>query len=404
MADKGFKRFFRQSKDQLKRLRERIQHLKEVQKGKDDELDSIKAPKPEKEKEVVVHFSMLNIAQCTIVVLFLFAMANFVSEIGEILTLFFVALLFSAALNPSVNALEKRKIPRGVSVLIVFAVMITAIVFFVSKLVPLVAIQLVELAKNLGGLLSLDQLENAKYPFSKTIQPLLNDFLSNVDQETVINQLKESLEGIAQELQSFAGNAFSTVKALFNGVANFIMVLILTFFLVVDEKGVVNFFISLFPSKHAKYIIEKTEVIQHKVGYWLRGQIILMIVMFFVTWIGFTIIGVDFALTLAMIAGLAEIIPVLGPILAAIPALLVAFNESFFLVFWTLGFIAVIQQMEGSLLVPLIMRKAVGLSPIIVILAMLIGFKTLGVLGAIIAIPVTTALSIFVKDYAAKKK
>ncbi len=404
MADRGFKSFLRQSKDQLKRLSERIQKLKEIQKERDEELISPKAPKVEKEKEIVVKFSLFNIAQCTILILFLLAMANFVSEIGEILTIFFVALLFSAALDPTVDALERRRIPRSISVLIIFAFLIGGILFFVSKLVPLVAIQLVELSKNLNGLLTLDQVEHASYPFSKTIQPLLHDFLEHVDQEALISQLKHGVESFAEDLQSLAGNAFNTLKSLFNGIANFVMTLILTFFLVVDEKGVVDFFISLFPSKHGKYIIEKTEVIQHKVGYWLRGQVILMLVMFLITWIIFMALGVDFALTLAMIAGLAEVVPVLGPVLAALPALLVAFNESFFLMIWVFGFIIVLQQIENSVLVPLIMRKAVGLSPIIVILAMLVGFSTLGVLGAIIAIPVTTMLSIFVKDYAAKKK
>ena len=139
-------------------------------------------------------------------------------------------------------------------------------------------------------------------------------------------------------------------------------------------------------------------------GDWLRGQMILIIAMFTLTLIGLLILDVDYALTLAMMAGIAELLPVVGPITAGVPAVLVAFNESPWLAVWVVGLILLLQQIEGQILIPLIMKKAVGLSPIITILAVLIGFETLGILGIIIAIPVTATLSIFVRDYVSKKK
>jgi predicted PurR-regulated permease PerM len=165
-----------------------------------------------------------------------------------------------------------------------------------------------------------------------------------------------------------------------------------------------DFFVSLFPSKHGAYIVDKLELIKHRVGYWLRGQVALMCAMFLVSFILFSILGVKYALTLAMLAGLMEIVPVVGPIIAGIPALLVAFNQSATLSLIVLVALIVLQQIENNVLVPMIMRKAVGLSPIIVMLSMMIGFKTLGVLGAIIAIPVSTCISIFVFDYTTKTK
>ena len=182
------------------------------------------------------------------------------------------------------------------------------------------------------------------------------------------------------------------------------MILILTFFLVIDEKSVDEFFVSLFPSKHGAYIVEKTEAVKTKVGLWLRGQVILMIIMFFISWIVYSALGLDYALTLAMLAGLGELIPVVGIFIVAIPTLLVALNHSFGLLIATIIAVIIIQQLEGNVLVPLVMKKAVGLSPIIVILAMLVGYQLLGILGMVIAVPVATTLSIFVLDYATKKK
>ncbi|MBT4384316.1 AI-2E family transporter [Candidatus Peregrinibacteria bacterium] len=401
---KQFDKFFKSSRKKMKKLREKIRKLKEEQDKEEQKLQTIKKPKVEKKDEVVVHISALSAAKATIVVLALVILANFLGDITDIILVFFVSILFAAALDPTVDSLEKYKIPRALSVIGIFIIIIGLIVFFISQLVPLVASQIIELAKNLNTIVvDLSNGESA-LPFADKLEPLMQNFLTEVDQEQIVDQLKNSLETLGSQLEGIAGNTLGTIKNLFNGIINFLLVLVLTFFIVVDERGVDDFFISLFPSKHGKYIVEKMEAVKHKVGFWLRGQVILMIVMFVITWIGFMIIGVDYALTLAMLAGIAEIIPIVGPIIAGVPAGLVAFNESYWLVLWVIGFILVVQQIEANVIVPLVMKKAVGLSPIIIILSMMIGFKSIGVLGAIIAIPVATTLSIFVKDYAAKKK
>ena len=401
---KQFDKFFKSSRKKMKKLREKIRKLKEEQDKEEQKLQTIKKPKVEKKDEVVVHISALSAAKATIVVLALVILANFLGDITDIILVFFVSILFASALDPTVDSLEKYKIPRALSVIGIFIIIIGLIVFFISQLVPLVASQIIELAKNLNTIVvDLSNGESA-LPFADKLEPLMQNFLTEVDQEQIVDQLKNSLETLGSQLEGIAGNTLGTIKNLFNGIINFLLVLVLTFFIVVDERGVDDFFISLFPSKHGKYIVEKMEAVKHKVGFWLRGQVILMIVMFVITWIGFMIIGVDYALTLAMLAGIAEIIPIVGPIIAGVPAGLVAFNESYWLVLWVIGFILVVQQIEANVIVPLVMKKAVGLSPIIIILSMMIGFKSIGVLGAIIAIPVATTLSIFVKDYAAKKK
>jgi predicted PurR-regulated permease PerM len=401
-----FSKFYKNSSKKIKELKKTIDQLKKENEKEEKRREKILShpPHDKKRSEVEVHFSMMSVAKATIVVIALVVLANFLNDIADVLLIFFVSILFAAALDPTVDQLERYKIPRVVSILVILLLIILIMVFFVSQLIPLLAIQLIELAKNLNGLLNNLGSGESDFLFSETIRNFYQTFIEGIQREDILNQFSASLETFGQQLQSFAGDTFELIKTAFNGIFNFALVLILVFFLVIDEEGVDKFFISLFPSKHGKYIIEKMEAVKSKIGYWLRGQVILIIFMFVLTLIGLLILGVDYALTLAMLAGIAELIPVVGPFIAGVPALLVAFNESPWLALWVFGLIVLLQQIEGNIVVPIVMKKAVGLSPIIVILSMLIGFQTLGILGAIIAIPVTTTLSIFVADYAAKEK
>jgi predicted PurR-regulated permease PerM len=397
-------KFLHGTKENLKHLRDTFKELKKEREANQKIEPVIPEKKEIRRQETVVHFSLLSTAKATILVLLLMALSHFLADIAKIILIFFIAILFSAALTPTVNSLQKYKIPRGVSVLGIFLIMLFILGFFVSQLIPLIATQIIELVKSLTSLINKVAAGEIDIPFGERLEPLLQDLLSQVDKENLVNEIKTTLENFSGQLQSLAGDTLGVIKAIFNGIFNFVMVLILTFFLIVNGKNVNEFFVSLFPSKHGAYIINKIETIQQKIGFWLRGQMILMVLMFTLSLIGLLILGIDNALTLAMMTGIAELLPVVGPIAAGIPAILVGFNESPWLAVWMLGLIILLQQIEGNILVPLVMRKAVGLNPIIIILAMMIGLEKLGVVGMIMAIPVATTLSIFVKEYAQKKK
>jgi predicted PurR-regulated permease PerM len=400
-----FNKFIRSTSENIKHFRDTLQQMKdERRENQKIERVSIKETHETKQEEQIIHFSLVSTAKATIVVLGLIALSHFLGEIGKVLLVFFISILFSAALTPMINWLAERKIPKVLGVLLIYFLLILILGFFVSQLIPLVATQLVELAKSLTELVNRISSGEINVPFGEQLKPVIGDFMDRINQETIVDELKQSLEGLAAQLQSLAGDTFGVIKTIFNGVFNFIMVLILTFFLIIDGRSVNDFFVSLFPSRHGAYIMGKIETIQMKVGYWLQGQVVLMVLMFILYWIGFTILGVESGLTLAMMGGIAELLPVVGPIAAGIPALLVGFNESPWMALWVFMLLILIQQLEGHILVPLVMRKAVGLSPIIIILAMLIGFETIGIVGMIMAIPVATCASIFVMEYAAKKK
>jgi predicted PurR-regulated permease PerM len=168
--------------------------------------------------------------------------------------------------------------------------------------------------------------------------------------------------------------------------------------MVVEEGAMKKLIWSVAPEKHQTYIMQLVNRVQIKMGYWLRGQLILVAALTITTYIGLLILGVKYALLLSIIVGLSSFIPYIGGIFGSIPAVFIAFTQSPLLALFTIILFFIIHFVEGNMLYPKIMEKAVGLNPIISILAMLAGYKLAGVVGAILALPVAAALAVFIKD------
>lgn len=409
---KNFKKLFHR----ISSLRARIQHLKAEQRRLKQApmLEAVTAththPSTHKKKKrmdhVMIHLSMASVAKATLVIMALFVLGQFLISIKATLVILFVSLFLAAALDSIIDFLQSKHIPRSLGLIIIYLIFFVIFAFFLSTLIPLVALQTLELAKTLSHLITNITQSAALWnlPYADKAQTLLRDFLQSADQQTLINNLQAGLEQLGNQLQNIAGNTWSALKLIFNSVFNAILVLALTFFFTVDEKGVEKFLISIFPSRHSAYILQKSSAIKENIGYWLRGQVKLMFVIGILTFAGLSLLNVEYALTLAFIAAITELIPVVGPFIAMVPALLIGFNHSPAQALWVFLLYILIQQFENNIIVPIIMKNAVGLSPIIIILSMLVGFTFLGIIGVIIAVPVATALSIFIKDYIRKEK
>lgn len=400
------RKLVQKTKESILNLHQRVKKIKEEKEGGvfEKQLNKFLDKIPHRPEATTVHISGASVARATALVILIILLFNLLRQISGILLMVFISMLFATALDPTVDKLQERKIPRALSMLGIYIIIFIILGIFISQLIPLIAGQTIELANKVGIFINNISEGKLNIPFADKIQPYISEFLEGIDKKTLIDGLKTALLKIGEQLQNVAGNAWNAVKIVFNGIFNAVLVLFLTFFFVVDNKGVEKFLRSLFPSRYEDYIIDKTYLIKVKIGSWLRGQFLLMIFIGVITFIGLTILQVEYAATLAMIAGLMEFIPVVGPILSAVPAILIAANTSGWLVLWILILYFIIQQIENNILVPMVMRKTVGLHPTIVIIAMLIGGKFLGLLGVILAVPVATLLSIFVKDYSAKKK
>jgi predicted PurR-regulated permease PerM len=204
---------------------------------------------------------------------------------------------------------------------------------------------------------------------------------------------------LSAALGSSASGAFSTLSAVFGGLTSFILIVVFSFYFSVQETGVDDFLRVVTPVKEQAYVLHLWKRSQEKIGKWMQGQLILAVIVGVLLYLGLTILGVPHALLLALLAGIFELIPVFGQILAAIPAIAIGFGaggvtEALLIV----GLYVLIQQFEAHLIYPVVVKKVVGVPPLMVILALLIGFKLFGFLGILLSVPIAGAIQEFLAD------
>ena len=311
--------------------------------------------------------------------------------VRNVIAVLFVALIFSAAIEPAISRLIKLRIHRTLSVLIIFLALFFIISALFSFMIPPMVNQFNEFIEDFPE--RLDKFTQGfagveGYLEAHNIQFSSRDFFQN----------------LGDSLSRSSGQIFSTTVSIFSGLISIIAIFSLAFYLSVKEDGMKNFLLSVVPAAHAGYAVSLAERIKERIGKWLQGQIALMVIIFILDYIALYLLGVPYALILAIFAGALEIIPYLGPIISAIPAVIIGFMVSPLTGFLVLAAYIIIQQFENHVIVPQVMKKAIGLNPVTVILALLIGGKLGGVFGAILAIPLAAAGSVFIKDLLEKKE
>jgi len=216
----------------------------------------------------------------------------------------------------------------------------------------------------------------------------------------VFNQLGLS-DAVSSLGKSFAGitsNFFKTTLGVFSGMVQVVAILAITFYLISSENGMRNFIKALVPYKHKSYAVILTSKVQTLIARWMLGQLILSGFIFLLTFIGLTLLGVKFALALALLAGLLELVPYLGPVLSAIPAAFVAFVQAPTLALFVIVLYIIVQQVENYVLVPKIMGRTIGANPLIILVAVLAGFNIAGIIGMLLAVPIVAAVSVLIRE------
>ncbi len=182
------------------------------------------------------------------------------------------------------------------------------------------------------------------------------------------------------------------------------LIVILSFYLAVQEDGVGKFLKAIVPWKQEKYILGLWERSKTKIGLWMQGQLLLAAIIFVLVYLGLLLLGIENALLLAVLAGVLEIIPIFGPIIAGIPAVLIGFTQGGTSVaLMVAGLFLIIQQFENQLIYPLVVKKVVGVPPMISILAILIGGELAGFLGVLISVPLATVIIELIDDLEERK-
>lgn len=283
----------------------------------------------------------------------------------DLLMSLFIAFIIMSVAKPLVARLERIRIPRTLSALVLFILLFWGIGWGVAWLLPLLASDMTAFARSLNTLIS-------------DLDPAILQYFNG-------KSFNEYLPNVTTQIFPFLRNIFSNVV--------FVMTtLFFSFYFIVEENFIRNFLMKFFKKEQAErvaLIFDKTE---RRMGTWFRGELVLMVVIGVVTYIGLLVIGVRHALSLAVIAGLLEVFPVIGPIISAVPAFIFAVNQSYFLGISTLALYTIIQQLENNLIVPWVMKQAIGLNKILILIVLIAGGKLAGVLGLFIAIPLTITI------------
>lgn len=305
--------------------------------------------------------------------------------VKEVLALMFVALVFASAFDPWVDFLQRRKWPRALSITLIYLVVLGLVTAMIYMMVPIIIKEATDLAASFP------------YYFDK-LSYILNNLRQTFGHYGLADNFQSNLDNLAATLSGLTLQLVGAVYGAFNGLFSVFLIMVLTFYMVVEENAIKKIVWSLTPAKSQAYAINLVGRMQLQIGYWLRGQLILCFSIFLLTYLGLSILGVKYALLLALVAGITEAVPYLGPVLGGIPAVLLALTQSPRLALVVIVMYLIIQQLENNVLVPQIMKRVANVNPITSIVVLLIGYNIGGVAGAVIAIPVATAASVGLQD------
>lgn len=311
----------------------------------------------------------VDISHKTIVFITVFLLGLWVIYlIRDVIVLFFIAVILMSALSPMVEALNNLRIPKTISIALTYLMLIVILVALVS----LVVTPLVEQIPNM--ILTLPHLVDRLIP-------------AGVIDKAVLQQ----------ELTSFSKNALGFTLTIFSNMLGVISVAVLTFYLLLEKERVEKLMSQFFVNRaeRARKLIER---IEYKLGAWLRGQLLLTLMIGTSVYLVLFALNIPYALPLSILAGLMEVVPVIGPIISAIPAVLMAALISPVMALSVAGAFFAIQQLENHIIVPQLMKKVVGLNPLVVILAIAIGGRLLGVSGALLAVPITVVVQLIIEE------
>lgn len=330
-------------------------------------------------------------------------------QIRSIVLVVLTSVVIASAVEPLTVWLGKRGMARVIAVLITYIVLallfVAVFYFFVPSLLSDTASVLrfaPQFFETLPGKVTSESVTQGA-TLAETLSRGFRDVARPSSLTAVFSDLSQILSG-------FASGFWDNVSAVFGGVVSFVLIVVLSFYLAVQEDGVAAFLRVVAPQAHEGYLIGLWTRSRRKIGFWIQGQILLAVLVGILVYLGLVILGVKNALFLAVLAALFETIPLFGPILSAIPGIAIAYASGTLVApagivsaLIVAGLYLIIQQFENHLIYPLVVKKIVGVPPMLVILSLIIGWELVGFLGIILSVPVAATLVEYFDDVARRK-
>ncbi len=321
--------------------------------------------------------TIIEIPIRTLVTITLFALAIWaLFLIRNVIILLFIAFILVSAISPLVTYLENYKIPRPFGIVIIYLILFLLLIGLFAAIVPLFIDQTVNL------------INNFPYYLKET---------STLFGASSINS-QEFFNNLANEFSSLSSNIFQITVSVFTTFISIVTIVVLTFYLLLDEAHLKKQLQESLPFEYRERVIRLLETVQQRLGAWVRGQLVLSLIIAVLYFIGLVVLHVDYPLALGLLGGVLEIIPVIGPIISAIPAVLVAFTQSPILALAVVGLYFVVQQLEGHVIVPNVMKRAIGLPSLLILISLLIGGRILGIIGIVLSVPVLVIIHVILFD------
>lgn len=305
----------------------------------------------------------------------------------DILAALFFAIIIASALEPGILWLKERKIPRIFSVLLFYLLFAAMLFLLVYMIFPVIS----------------EEFHN----FYSLYPQLEEKIVSEIERLGIFSYFGGDVGSFLSTPLQYIGklnSIFDFASAVFGGVTTFFLVFLFSFYLAAQERGIEGFLRLVIPLKYESYVLDLWKRAQRKLGLWFRTQLLLGALVGILIFFALTFLGVPQAFLLAIIAGMFEIIPIVGPILAAVPGVIIAFFISPAVGLTTLILYVVVQQLESHVIVPVVMRKTVDLSPLIIVIALLVGAKLGGIFGILLSVPITAILAELLNDWDKKKR
>jgi predicted PurR-regulated permease PerM len=313
----------------------------------------------------------------------------------DLALLVLTAIVLASAIEPSVTFFTRRRVPRFLSVLLVYILVFGSVLAFLYFLFPPV------IADTAGFLTEVPryiETLNVTTPFSSGSSA--TDFIAA--QQQAIQPLVQTITSM---VTTSSGGALQLLVVFFGGIFASFIVVVLSFYFALQDTGIDDFLRLAMPVKHEAYAIDLWRRSQKKIGLWMQGQVLLSALVGILTYIGLLLFGVPYALLLSVFTAMAEIVPIFGSLIAGVIAAIVAFSSGgLVLAAYAAGLYIVINQVESNLIYPLIVKQIVGLPPLLVLVALMAGYALAGFLGSLLSVPIAAVVLEFVNDFDKRKR
>jgi len=314
----------------------------------------------------------------------------------DIVAVILISIVIASAIEPAAHWFSSKRIPRVIGVLFIYLFAFLLFVSIFYFILPPLFNDIFDFISQLPDYIDKSfQSDSALFLF-------LPDFPRAI-QDSLKNAVFSFEASFARSFDMLTRGVFSFGSSLFGGIFLFVILIVISFYLSVQEHGVENFLRIVTPMEHEAYILNLWGRAQRKIGRWLQGQILLGVLVGVMVFLMLTILSVEHAALLAILAAVFELIPVFGPIMAAIPAIAIAALQQPMLGLLVAGLFILVQQIENHLIYPLVVRKTVGVPPLLVVLSLIIGAKLGGFFGIVLSVPIAAVLVEFLNDVSARK-